>query len=73
MYCVQASKWTRRCQRGGTVEEFRIERDLVEVGELAPRTCDRIRSSWEHGSDDLNPSECARRKSIISMFPKKSS
>jgi hypothetical protein len=73
MYCVQAPKQNPRCQRGSTIEEFLLERDLVEAGELAASTCDRIRSSREHGSDDFNPSECARRKSIISMFPKKSS
>jgi hypothetical protein len=73
MYCVQAAKQTPRCQRGSTIEEFRLERDLVEPGELAPSTCDRIRSSWKHGPDDFNPSERARRKSSISMFPKKSS
>ena len=73
MYCVQAAKQAFRCQHRDTIEEVCVERDLVDPRELAPSTCDRVRSSREHGSDDFNPSERARRKSVISMSPKKSS
>jgi hypothetical protein len=73
MYRVQAAKHTSWCRHRGTIEEVRVERDLVESRQLTPGTCDRVRSSRVHGSDDFNPSERARRKSIISMFPKKAS
>jgi hypothetical protein len=73
MYCVQAAKQSPCRQRGSTIKEFRLERDLIEARKLAPSTCNRIRSSREYGSDDFHPSECARRQLIISMVPKKSS
>jgi hypothetical protein len=73
MYCVQAAQQSPRRQRGSTIEEFRLERDLIEAGELAPSASNRTRPSRQYGSDDFHPSECARRQLIISMFPKKSS